>query len=106
LAVGVLAVGVVTVGLVGDVRSVGSLFDLRGALLDRSSSTPLGAIGSSPDIVILGPLVVVSTDLAGVLLVIVLVGLDKVVRLAPPGVGIGTVGVLGPGIVVSSSRGG
>jgi len=95
--------GIVAVGAVADVRSVGSLLDLRLSLLGRCLGSVVGAISRGPDVVILSPLVVVSANLASVLLVIVLVGLDKVVGLAPPGVGISTVGVLGPGIVVGSS---
>jgi len=90
----------VAVRAVGNVRSVGSLGDPRLVTLNRCLLGVLTLVLSCPDIVVLGPLIVVSTDLAGVLFVVVLVGVDEVVGLAPPGVGVLTVGVLGPCVVV------
>ena len=59
-----------------------------------------GGVAGLVAVVVLGPLVVVGPDLASVLLVIVGLSRDGVVRLAPSGVGIGAVGLLGPLIVV------
>jgi len=86
--------------------SVGGLFDLRLALVSRSSSTVAVMVLGCPFIIILSPLVVVSAHLAGVLLVVVLVGVDEVVGLAVPGVVVRAVGLLGPRVVVVASRGG
>ena len=96
----------VAVGAVCDVGRVSSLGNLRLVTLNRCLLGVLVLVLLCPDIVVLSPLVVVSTDLAGVLLVVVLVGVDKVVGLAPPGVGVLTVGVLGPGVVIVTGLGG
>ena len=56
-------------------------------------------------VVVLGPLVVISLDCASVALIVVGLGRDGVVRLAPPGVVIGSVGLLGPLIVVIGTLG-
>jgi len=89
-----------TVAAVGVLGSVGSFLDLRLRPLNRSGlgvavSVTVGFIAT-----VLSPLVVVSTDLAGVLLVIVGVGLDEVVRLAVARVGVRAVSGIGPLIVV------
>jgi len=68
----------------------------------RSGSTVLVVVAVAIAVAILSPLVVISADLAGVVLVIVRTSLDGVVRLAPPGVLVFTVGLLGPGVVVVS----
>jgi len=68
----------------------------------RSGSTVLVVVAVAIAVTILSPLVVISADLAGVVLVIVRTSLDGVVRLAPPGVLVFTVGLLGPGVVVVS----
>ena len=57
-------------------------------------------------VVILGPLIVVSADLAGVLLVIVGVGGDGVVALTVARVEVAAVSLLGPLVVVVSTDGG
>jgi hypothetical protein len=51
-------------------------------------------------VVVLSPLVVISLDLASVVLVVVGSGLDGVVRFAPSAVAVGAVGLLGPLVVV------
>lgn len=59
-----------------------------------------GGVAGLVAVVVLGPLVVVGPDLASVLLVIVGLGGDGVIGLAPSGVGVRAVGLLGPLIVV------
>ena len=59
-----------------------------------------GGVAGLVAVVVLGPLVVVGPDLASVLLIIVGLGGDGVIRLAPSGVGVRAVGLLGPLIVV------
>ena len=59
-----------------------------------------GGVAGLVAVVVLGPLVVVGPDLASVLLVIVGLGGDGVISLAPSGVGVRAVGLLGPLIVV------
>ena len=54
---------------------------------------------------VLGPLVVISLDSASVRLIFVGLGRDGVVRLAPPGVVVRSVGLLGPLIVVIGTLG-
>ena len=56
----------------------------------------------APGVAILSPLVVISANLTGVVLVIVRASFDGVERLAPAGVGIGALSLLGPCIVVVS----
>ena len=56
-------------------------------------------------VVVLGPLVVISPDFASVLLIVVGLGSDGVVRLAPSRVEVGSVGLLGPLIVVVARLG-
>ena len=56
----------------------------------------------APGVAILSPLVVISANLTGVVLVIVRASFDGVERLAPTGVGIGALSLLGPCIVVVS----
>jgi len=80
--------------------SVGGLFDLRLALVSRSSSTVAVMVLGCPFIIILSPLVVVSAHLAGVLLVVVLVGVDEIVGFAPPGVEVRAGSLLGPRVVI------
>ena len=71
-----------------------------GLVVRRCGLLVAGGIAGVVAVVVLGPLVVVGPDLASVLLVIVGLSRDGVVRLAPSGVGIGAVGLLGPLIVV------
>lgn len=54
-------------------------------------------------VVVLSPLVVISLEPSGVLLVVVRASGDAVVRLAPSGILVLTVGLFGPGVVVVSS---
>jgi len=49
---------------------------------------------------VLSPLVVISTNLASVVLVVVVVGLNRVVGFAPPVVGVLAVSLLGPCVVI------
>ena len=56
-------------------------------------------------VVVLGPLVVISHNLTGVVLVVVVASLDGVVGLAPSGVVVLAGSLLGPDIVVSTSLG-
>jgi hypothetical protein len=95
----------VAVAAVRDAGVVGSLVDLR--LAGVGGSTLVVAIGIllSVDILVLGPLIVVSADLAGILLIVVLVGVDEVVGLAPPGVEVRAVGLLGVLVVVVARDG-
>merc|ERR1719216_120838 len=65
----------------------------------------IGVTGVVP-VVILGPLVIIGADLTSVVLVGVALGLNGVVRLAPSGVVVGSVSLLGPGIVVVGTLGG
>ena len=85
--------------------NVGRLLDLGLAGLSGGSSAVSVDILGGASVVVLSPHVVVSTDLAGVLLVIVGVGSDGVVRLAPSGVEVAAVGLLGPLVVVVGALG-
>jgi len=87
LVVGVLAVTVATLG-------TGSLSGGSGAVLVGGTALVL--------IAVLTPLVVLGTDGALVVLVVVRLGRDGVVRLAPPGVSVLTVVLLSPLVVVVS----
>ena len=85
------------VGAVGASRLVG----LGGSGLAVTLSTASVVL-----VVFLSPLVVIGPDLATVLLVFVAPGVNRVVRLAPSGVSVDTVGLLGPVVVVVlSTRG-
>ena len=57
-------------------------------------------------VVVLGPLVVIGLNRAGVLLVVVGLGVDGVVRLAPSAVVVRAVSLLGPLVVVVAGAGG
>lgn len=81
-------------------RGVGSLFDLRLFNLSRSCLAVDILVLGIPFVVILSPLVVVSAHLAGVLLVVVLVGVDEIVGFAPPGVEVRAGSLLGPRVVI------
>merc|ERR1719464_220670 len=98
VSVGSVAVSVVLVrdGDGGDGGLVG------GTVLAVGGSSLLVGVGGAGvvTIVVLGPLVVISPDLARVLLVVVGFGSDGVVGLAPSGVVVGAVGLLGPLVVV------
>merc|ERR1719464_2090695 len=65
----------------------------------------IGVTGVVP-VVILGPLVIIGADLTSVVLVGVALGLNGVVRLAPSGVVVRSVSLLGPGVVVVGTLGG
>jgi hypothetical protein len=58
-----------------------------------------------PHIVVFGPLVIIGADLAGVLLIVVLVGVDEVVGSAGSTVDVLALSLLGPCIVVISTLG-
>ena len=95
------AVGAVTVAAVRD-GDGGDVVGGLGAGLGVGGSGLAVRVGLTGvvTIVVLSPLVVVSPDLASVLLIIVGLGGDGVVRLAPSGVGVGAVSLLGPLVVV------
>ena len=93
-------VTVVDGGHIGGLNDTWGLLDFRGSNLS-SVDVLLGV-----SIVVLSPLVVVSTDLAGVLLIIVGGGVDHVVGLAPSGVLVTAVSLLGPRVVVVSASSG
>ena len=80
------------------VASVGSVATVLGP--DGSSLAVLGAILVVVTIVVLSPLVVISLEPSGVLLVVVGTSLDGIVRFAPSGILVLTVGLLGPGVVI------
>ena len=101
----IAAITAVAVAAVGDLGHVGGLLDLGLASLSRGSSAVAKKLLLHVDITVLGPLIVVSADLAGVLLVVVLVSLDEIVRLAVSGVSVGTVGLLGERVIVVSTAG-
>lgn len=56
-------------------------------------------------VVILSPLIIISLEPSGVLLVLVRASLHGIVRLAPPGVGVLTVSLLGPRVVIVTLSG-
>ena len=85
------------VGAVGASRLVG----LGGSGLAVTLST-----ASVVPIVILSPLVVIGPDLATVRLAFVALGVNRVVRLAPSGVVVDTVSLLGICVVVVATLGG
>ena len=80
------------------VASVASVATVLGP--DGSSLAVLGAILVVVTIVVLSPLVVISLEPSGVLLVVVGTSLDGIVRFAPSGILVLTVGLLGPGVVI------
>lgn len=96
------SVAAVTVSGVDGDGGDGGLGGLTVGGVGRSGlAVGVGVLGGVT-IVVLGPLVVVSPDLARVLLVVVGLGVDAVVGLAPSGVVVGAVGLLGPLVVVVS----
>ena len=90
-----------TIVIVGG--DVGGLLDTWLGSLGGSSSIAGHGVGNAVLVVVLSPLVVVSADLACVLLIIVGLSGDGVVRLAPSGVGVLTVSLLGVLVVVVST---
>merc|ERR1719490_618322 len=97
---------VAAVAAVLDVGHVDGLLDSRLLVLAGGA----GGVGIGvlllASVVILGPLIVVSADLAGVLLVIVGVGGDGVVALTVARVEVAAVSLLGPLVVVVGTDGG
>ena len=81
---------------------VGGLGGIRSVSPRISGSGLAVSVGTSGvvSVVVLSPLVVISIDLSGVRLVVVRLGRDGVVGLAPSGVEVGTGGGLGPLVVV------
>jgi len=74
------------------------------ALSPDGSGLAVGTgIGVVEAVVVLSPLVIISLEPSGVLLVVVRASGDAVVRLAPSGILVLTVGLFGPGVVVVSS---
>ena len=68
-------------------------------------SAGVGIAGVIP-VVILSPLVIIGLDGSGVGLVVIRLGTDSIVGLAPSGVVVGAVGLLGPLVVVVGTSGG
>ena len=100
-AVGLGGGGVVaTLLAVGTVAVAIALPGLRGGGL-----AVLVSVTRVVSVVVLGPLVVVGAHALGVVLVVVGLGLDGVVRLAPSGVEVRAIGLLGPDIVVVATLG-
>ena len=83
-----------------------AVLDLAG-LADGGGGGPAVSVGIAAvvAVVVLGPLVVISLNLAGVLLVVVGFGGDGVVRLAPSAVEVAAIGLLGPLVVIVAGTG-
>ena len=84
-----------------------ALDELVGVLAPLGGTTSLStSISGVISVIILSPLVVIGLDGSGVALVVVRLGRDGIVRLAPSGVVVGAVSLLGPLVVVVSTSGG
>ena len=97
-----LAPGASTVGS----RGSGVVGIVAVAVVSGGSLAIAIGVTGVPSVVVLGPLVVISANLLGVVLVVVGLGRDGIVRLAPSGVVVLAVGLLGPLVVVVGAVGG
>jgi len=96
----------IAISAIADMRCVSGLGDLWYRAVHACLFSVNVGILLGVDIPVLGPLVVVSAHLAGVLLVVVLVGVDEVIGLAPPGVVVRAVSLLGPCVGIVGTSGG
>ena len=72
----------------------------------RGSFAVSVTLTSIVSVVVLSPLIVVGADTSGVVLIVVGLGLNGVIRLAPSGVVVRAISLLGPDIVVVATTGG
>jgi len=84
--------------------SLGVIGGVAGGGFAGSGSTVLIVIASTVAVAVLSPLVIIGTNLASVVLVVVVVGLNRVVGFAPPVVGVLAVSLLGPCVVIVARK--